>query len=246
MIGGMGPAATVDFLGRLVESTEVSSDQDHIRVLVDSNPTIPDRTAHLLGNGPHPRPALVATAQGLERAGADFLVMPCNAAHTFADDIRAAICIELVDWPGEAARAAAMHGAHSAGVLASTGTLVAGVYQRALEACDVDPVLPGEAAQAEVMESIFGPAGVKIAGATSRDARLALERASADLEGRADVLILACTEFSALDGVFPLHLGIPTIDAAAVVARKVISMAGGTLKGESPTPPVEPPTAPRR
>lgn len=81
VLGGMGPLATADFYTKFVRLTPARTDQEHPRVFIDSNPKIPDRTAGLFGQGPDPAPALVATAQGLVRAGADVIVIPCNSAH---------------------------------------------------------------------------------------------------------------------------------------------------------------------
>src|SRR4051812_27943024 len=99
VLGGMGPAATVDFLRRVVAATPATRDQDHLRLLVDSNPAVPDRTAALLGAGPDPTPVLVAMARGLEAQGADLLVMPCNTASAFADGVQRAVTVPLLRWP---------------------------------------------------------------------------------------------------------------------------------------------------
>jgi aspartate racemase len=227
VIGGMGPAATVDFLGRLVRHTSASCDQDHLRVLVDSNPGIPDRTAYILGRGTDPTDALIATAVGLEKAGADLLVMPCNTAYSFADEIRARIRVDLIDWPDEVGRALSMRGVRCAGLLATRGTLAARIYQRALGRHHVEAVLPDADAQVDVMAAIGGPAGVKSAGVHSVDARSHLERAAKSFIDLVDVVLLACTELSAMDAARPISIGVPTIDAADIVARRVVSVARG-------------------
>ena len=90
VLGGMGHLATVDFYAKLVRLTPAHADRDHLRVIIDSNPKIPDRTAGLTGEGPDPTPALVATARGLERAGADLIAIPCNSAHAYLPAIRSA------------------------------------------------------------------------------------------------------------------------------------------------------------
>ena len=81
IIGGMGPAATIDFVQRLRRLTPARVDQDHLRLLIDDNPTLPNRNAALAGLGPSPGLQIAGMARGLERAGADFIVMPCNTAH---------------------------------------------------------------------------------------------------------------------------------------------------------------------
>jgi aspartate/glutamate racemase len=84
VIGGMGPQATADLLAKLAAAAPVATEQDHLRVLVDSNPKVPDRNRALAGDGPSPAAALAAMAAGLERGGATLLAMACNTAHAFA------------------------------------------------------------------------------------------------------------------------------------------------------------------
>ena len=50
VLGGLGPAATVLFMRRLVELTDAPRDQDHVDLLVWQHGSIPDRSAFLLAN----------------------------------------------------------------------------------------------------------------------------------------------------------------------------------------------------
>ena len=96
VIGGMGPEATVDFMARVLAFTDGSEDQDHARMLVDNNPKVPSRQLALLDDGENPGPVMADMARGLETAGAEFIVMPCNTAHAYAAAIRDAVSIPLV------------------------------------------------------------------------------------------------------------------------------------------------------
>ena len=49
VVGGVGPAATVDFMDKIVRNTPARRDQEHIKVVVEQNPQIPDRTENLIG-----------------------------------------------------------------------------------------------------------------------------------------------------------------------------------------------------
>src|SRR5437870_609987 len=71
VLGGMGPLATADFYAKLVRLTPARTDQEHLHVIIDSNPKIPDRTDGLGGEGPDPTPHLVATARSLEGVGVE-------------------------------------------------------------------------------------------------------------------------------------------------------------------------------
>jgi aspartate racemase len=138
VIGGMGPAATVDFLGRLVAGSGAAGDADHPRVLVDINPQVPDRNAALAGIGVSPGPALVAMARRLVGGGATVLAMPCNAAHVWAGEIEAALAggearfVNIVD-----AAVAALVGARRVGIIAVGATLSAQLYQKRLASAGI-------------------------------------------------------------------------------------------------------------
>ena len=97
IIGGMGPLATVHLFERIVLRTKAEKDQEHIRVLIDSNTNIPDRTKAILGNGKSPVKELVNSAKILENGGADFLIMPCNTAHYFIEEIKKNISIPFIN-----------------------------------------------------------------------------------------------------------------------------------------------------
>ncbi|GAJ09165.1 unnamed protein product, partial [marine sediment metagenome] len=83
ILGGMGPEATIDLFYKIIKFNPSEKDQDHLRIIIDNNPKIPDRTAAILGKGEDPLPALQETARNLEKAGANFIIIPCNTAHYF-------------------------------------------------------------------------------------------------------------------------------------------------------------------
>ena len=96
VLGGMGPDATVDFMARVIALTEADRDQDHVRMLIDHNPHVPNRQKAILAEGEDPGPVLAEMAARLEANGADFLVIPCNTAYAFEDAILAATSIPLI------------------------------------------------------------------------------------------------------------------------------------------------------
>ena len=220
IIGGMGPAATADLFTKILAATGAARDQDHLRLLVDSNPAIPDRNAALAGAGPSPGPALAAMAAGLERAGADLVVMACNTAHAWQGDVEAAIgvpFVSIIDATADATLARAPH-AKRVGVLAVTGCVRAGLYQRAFAARGVTAVMTDGAAHARFMELIYRVKG----GDTGEDVRGGLREIA---EGFADVdaLVAGCTEV-------PLALNqrdvaAPLTDSALALAERVVAIA---------------------
>jgi aspartate racemase len=216
----MGPAATAEFLRRLIEATPAGRDQDHLHVLVDNDPSVPDRTAALLGEGPDPTPHLLTMARRLAAAGAQLLVMPCNTASAFATRLADEISVPLLRW--DAAVAAGLTrrrpGIARLGLLATSGTLASGVYQQVLAGVGVELVVPDAAAQERVMGLIRARKG----GVPRRWLRRELRDAAAGLRvaGAHDVL-LACTELSDIAG----GSGPGWLDAMDLVVERLLLIA---------------------
>lgn len=227
VLGGLGPAATVHFLRRVVELTDARRDQDHVDLLVWQHGSIPDRTGFLRGENESPEPALVADVRALERAGATFVAIPCNTALVWVDQMRAAVDIEVLDTVDEtvAAARAAVPGLRRLGVLATDGTLAAGTYARSAERAGVELVLPDPDEQRETMSVIYD--GVKAGNPVSRsrfDALVEHLRAKG-----AEAVALGCTELSVLRG----DLGVEdplVVDSIDAVAAATIRRAGGRLR----------------
>ena len=222
VIGGMGPAATLDFFAKLIAATPAARDQDHLRVLIDSNPRVPDRNAAIAGRGPSPGPALAASARALERSGADALVIACNTAHAFQADIEAAVSIPLLSMIDATVDAAlAMHPAR-VGVLAAEGCRRAGLYQRAFAARNVEALLLADGAQQDFMDLIYR---VK-AGDVGQDVRRRMEGLAISLNASgAQSVVAACTEV-------PLVLGgevlaVPLINSTDALVARVVRFALG-------------------
>lgn len=194
VLGGMGPEATADFFAKLVAATPAARDQDHLRVLIDNDPSVPDRSAAVAGRGPSPAPRLAAMARGLVAAGAELLVMPCNTAHAFADAIVAAApgtpLLSLIDAAVTSARRS-VPGLRSVGLLATRGTLQARLYDDAFEAVGVSVVTPSEGDQRLVDEVIAAVKG----GRSGNAERAALQAVALRLtEAGAAAVVTACTE----------------------------------------------------
>ena len=67
ILGGMGPVATAFLFQMIIKNTEAARDQDHLRVIVDNNPKIPERIPAILGQGEDPLPMMIETARNFTR-----------------------------------------------------------------------------------------------------------------------------------------------------------------------------------
>ena len=224
VLGGMGPEATVDFMAKVIALTPAEKDQDHIHMLVDHNPKVPNRQAAILAAGEDPTPVLISMAQRLETAGADFLVIPCNTAYVFAGSVAAAVNIPLLSIIDVTADAIAARDASisAVGVLATDGCLQAGVYQEALQGRSMRAVLPDDDEKASFM-TLIG----KIKAGSKSDAVAARMRelCNALVDRGAQVVIAGCTEIPlVLDDTM---LSVPLISSTDVLAQETVRVALG-------------------
>jgi aspartate racemase len=198
IMGGLGPAATVDFYAKVVAATRAARDQDHVRLIIDGDPTVPDRSAAVTGRGESSAPALIAKARRLAAAGADVLAMPCNSAHAYEAEIRRAVDLPFVSIVEETVRAARGHlsggsGRGSAvGVLATSATKAARLYPTAFTVHEVAVVEPDEAGEAAFMSLLYRIKGGEERQQAVRDAMAAL--ACQLVTQGAGVIVAGCTE----------------------------------------------------
>jgi aspartate racemase len=215
VIGGMGPEATVDFLRRLIAATPAQDDADHIHVLVDNNPKIPSRISALIeGKGQDPLPELIRMARGLEKQGADFLVIPCNTAHYYLPAIAHAVDIPLLDMVGLSIRALS---GKRIGMLASPAVRLVGLYEARLRDAGMAAVFPDVAGETKVLEIIRAVKANRVTAQHRRD--------YADVAGALDMdaLLIACTELSVLGA--PEGVTRPVVDALDALVKATIAEA---------------------
>lgn len=217
VIGGMGPAATADFLARLVIAVGAARDADHPRVFIDCNPQVPDRNQASAGQGASPGPALAAMAQGLVAQGAEVLAMPCNAAHGWADAIVAATPARFVSMIDAAVAAAVATGARQVGIIAVGATLDARLYQDRLAAAGIAAI--------ECDRAVVQPLVTAIkAGDTGPAVRAALAAEAARLAAAgAGAVIAACTEIPLV--LRAADVPVAFIDATAALVAATLAAA---------------------
>ena len=214
VLGGMGPAATVAFLARVQALTPAEVDQDHIRILADINPQVPDRQ-----RAPDAaKTRLGQMAMRLRDAGAQVLAMPCNTAHALTAGIRK-VGLPFIDMIAETTEAAAAGGAKKIGVLATPGGEA--LYARALQARGCRIVRLSGADRDAFMACVYA---VK-RGDTGEEPRAVMRRLAAGLAGAgAEVVIAGCTEVPLLIGAE--DVAVPLVDSAEVLARACVERCG--------------------
>ncbi len=224
VLGGMGPAATIDFLHKVIEATPAGRDQDHVPVILHGVPQIPDRTAAIHEGSDAPFLPMLAGIRMLERSGAEAIAIPCNTAHFWYERLARATTVEILHIV-DAVRAALQERAPGGAValLATRGTIQSRLYPQRLGAQTV--TAPDEAVQIEVDGVIEAVKAGRFELACHRAATLA---AALEAAGFA-AAVLACTELPlAFAGA---AAGLVTIDATAALAQACVraSMAAGEV-----------------
>ncbi len=210
VLGGMGPAATTAFMARVQALTPARGDEDHIRLLVDLNPQVPNRHSDPEGA----RRELGRMAERLRDMGAEVLAMPCNTAHAHAEAIRAAGLpfIDMIEATVEAARAT---GARRIGVLATPGGTA--LYREALGRAGLEPATLEGADERAFMAAVLAfKAGDLGDGPRAKMRRLAAALVAAG----AEAVIGGCTEVPLL--LAPEEVAVPLVDSAEVLAAACV------------------------
>jgi aspartate racemase len=189
ILGGMGPAATLDLQQKILAATPAEHDQDHVPTLVWNVPQMPDRLAAIRGDGPSPLPHLIQAARIMENAGASAIAMPCNTAHFWANELAAALNIPLLHI-ADAVLAVLPAATRRIGLLSTPATVQAGFYQRRFEEREIETLLPSAAESEQLMSAIRA---VK-AGRMDQAHAPFLAVATSLRDRGADTLLLACTE----------------------------------------------------
>lgn len=223
ILGGMGPQATILILQKVLDCVQASDDADHLPLIVDQNPQVPSRIAHLIdGTGADPGPVLADMARRLVAGGAQALAMPCNTAHHYAPAIRAAVGVPFLDMVAlSALHAATLTGTNGVvGILASPAVRKVGLFDGALAGVGLSGLYADD--EPAMLAAIRQ---IKAQGAAP-EARATLRAASGALADRgAQVQLIACTEFSLIpDAVAP---GVQAFDTLDVLVRAIAEFALG-------------------
>ena len=228
ILGGMGPEATVDCYAKIIKKTPAKTDQQHLRVIIDSNPKVPDRTAAISGNGPSPVPILVDGCRTLQAAGADFIIMPCVSAHFYLPDIRQQIKLPILSIFD--AVADTISGDHpdikTVGLMGTTGTISGGLFQKRLATANIETIVPDDIQQAKVMAAIYDIKNSRPHRSRKQIATDLVAVAQSLISGDAQGIVAGCTEIPL--ALRQQNVSVPYFDALTILARAAIIEAGRT------------------
>lgn len=221
ILGGMGPEATAECYLKIIRATNASKDQDHYRVIIDSNAKIPDRTQAISGRGENPVPEMIHTAKNLEKLNVDVACIPCMTSHYFIDEVQKAVSFPLLNAFLELKKYIQDYypSVRKIGVLATTGTLETGLFNKYLDHLEVINPTP-YTQNDKVMRAIYGENGIKSGNTDGEPLHLLKDASQELLDNGAELIISGCTEIGLV--LKPYHLPVPLIDPMEVVANVVV------------------------
>jgi aspartate racemase len=221
LLGGMGPEATIDIFQKIVQATNAKKDGDHLRIIIDNNPKIPSRQDAILLGTDDPREMLMLTAQNLEKAGADFIIICANTAHYYYDEIKSAVGIEVLHMIEETALQ--MKNVHptisKVGVLATSGAMKVKVFQKSFKRYGVDVMEVPESIQDTIQEAIFAYK-YKVSSDMIDHLMTAIDYL---VQNGAEAIIMGCTEIPLM--LSDLNLSIPVFDPNEIIANVAVKLA---------------------
>lgn len=223
ILGGMGTLATTNFLTELNKRHSPSKDQDFFNYILFNHAEVPDRTSFILDSSlPSPLPALLDDIRMLDALKPEFIIMPCNTAHYFIDDLQKATSIPLVNMIDETLKAilSLPETVQKIAVIATEGTIVSRLYENRLIEEGFDVILPNPFLQQKVNRLIYSC--IKEKGILNLS--LYREILSEFQHLGADITLLGCTELSLMNSVDEEPV-VPVIDAEKILLDRTVQLA---------------------
>ena len=222
IFGGMGPEATANLYKQIIRLTPAEKDQDHIPTLIYSLPQVPERTTSIRNQDTSIISFIVDGVTRLERAGASFIAIPCNTVHYYYDYMQEAVSIQIIHMIRETATVVKelYPNAEKIGLLATSGTIESGLYEKELTQIGLNVILPDKKVlEDNVMEAVFG---IKAGMENAVNETLLAEAGQHLVEKGAEVINLGCTEIPLAFN--PSRVNVHVISATRVLADRSIQM----------------------
>ncbi len=216
VLGGMGPLATADFFYKLTIHMHAETDQEHNRVIIDSNTQIPDRVSALLEGTTDPTDTLLNSAKMLENCGVQIIAVPCHTVYPFLQKIKPHLKVSLMDMVSVVIDHIRENQINPVGILASKGIFRLNLYKELLAVHNIKTV----ELQKDEHERLVEPVRLQVkTGVIDGHLKSLLSDAAGSLFDRgAQAVYLCCSDLPiAYDGE-----NLQIIDANLLFAKAVI------------------------
>lgn len=224
IIGGLGPQTSAEFCLKVVFAcSKITKVRPNILV---SNVAIPLETESEIINGKNKEkvlPLLIDSAKQLEKAGANFIVIPCNTVHVFIDKIRKSVNIPILSIIDETISFLVTKRVKRVGLLGTPITVKEKLFDKKLKENKIKMVTPNKSDQLELGRVI--DCLVKNShGEKDRFLRVVNKLAAKDV----DCILLACTDLQLL---IKSHDKVRIFDTLEILERATVRK----IIGKSPS-----------
>lgn len=219
IIGGLGPETTSEFYLDIVFSCQKKDKTARPAVLISSVP-LPyqieeDAIAKNIGIE-RILPFLTKEAVRLEKAGADFIVMPCNSLHVFIEQIRNSVSVPVLSILEETLSFLKSENIKKVGIVSTSATLKNKLYENTFADNGIEYSAPNELQQAKMDKIILN----LVTGQQKNKDREELIDIINDFENKGlNYVILACTDLQLL---IPHHPKLKIFDTMKILAAATV------------------------
>ncbi|MFV0558178.1 MAG: amino acid racemase [Enterococcus sp.] len=226
ILGGMGTKATESFVRLLNQRTKAHKDQEYLNYVLFNHATVPDRTAYILDHhAENPMPFLLADIEKQNYLKPNFIVLTCNTAHYFYDELQAASDSEILHMPREAAKELIRQKVTGkVAFLGTEGSVKAGVYERELQAAGFSVMIPDQALQAKINHLIYHE--IKERDFLNTELYFAILQEVVETH-QCEKIVLGCTELSLIEEVASTQHEnpYPVLDPQSILVDQTIAKA---------------------
>ncbi len=219
IIGGLGPETTAEFYLDIIFSCQKKEKTARPAVIISSVP-LPyqieeDAISKNMGIE-RCLPFLTKEAKRLEKADADFIVMPCNSLHIFIKEIRKVVKIPVLSIVEETVKFLKREKMNKVGVISTSATIKNKLYEKAFARNNIKYITPNELEQVKMGKFILN----LVTGQQKNKDREELIKIVSSFEGKGlDCVILACTDLQLL---IPQHPTIKIYDTMKILADATV------------------------
>lgn len=219
IIGGLGPETTSEFYLNIVFLCYKKTQKTRPGIVVSSVPLPYQIEEDLITKNKNSEryiPFLVNEAKRLEKAGVDFIVMPCNSLHIFIQEIRNAVAIPVLSIIEETVKFLKKNNLNKIGIVSTSATIQNKLYETAFEENNITYLTPDPLQQAKMGKIILN----LVTGQQKNSDREELIQIINNFENKnVDCVALACTDLQLL---LPDHPQLKIFDTMKIFAEATV------------------------
>jgi len=203
IIGGLGPETTAEFYLELSFGCYQRNKKKRPGILIWNVPQMYkiEKEAQIKAKGEERYiPLLIESAKKLEKAGVDFLVMPCNTLHIFIKEIRNSVNIPVLSIVEETIKFLKSKKISRIGILATPSIIKNKLYEKALKKEGIEQIIPDGFDQAKIGKIINN---IVLNRYANKDRKKLLEILKKFEKKNVKNVILACTDLQLLIPDYP-------------------------------------------